>query len=74
LRISRTVAGTCERAFDQVAETLAVAFPLAEAVDDEKVGTGLERLGDTGARVLKPCEVEPAAARASVEILRRRRR
>jgi hypothetical protein len=53
-----------ERAFDQIGETLAIALPLSEAVDDEKVGTGCERVGDTGARVLKPCELLAQASKS----------
>lgn len=59
-----------ECTFDQIAQTFAVAFALAKSIDDQKIGSGIERVGDPGACVLQPADIQPAAAGIGVEILR----
>jgi hypothetical protein len=53
-----------ERTLDRKAQAFAVALPLAEAIDDKEIGAACERVGDAGARCLKPRQIELAAGGA----------
>src|SRR5215472_4721840 len=46
-----------ESALDQEGKPLAVALALAEAVDDQKVGAGIERLANPRTDVLQPAHI-----------------
>jgi hypothetical protein len=58
-----------ERAFDQIAKTLALALLAPEAVDDQQVGALIDRAGDLLAGVEQLADIEPASRRAGAEAL-----
>lgn len=63
-----------ERASDQMGQALAIALALAEAIDDDEIGTMREGVRDPHPRILQPREIETAAARGRIEILREQKR
>jgi hypothetical protein len=61
-----------ERALDQIAQALAISFSLAEPVDNQQIGTGLQCAGDPGARILKPADIQPTSAGGGIKIPRKK--
>ena len=59
-----------ERFFNEMGEAFAVLLTLAEAVDDDEIGAGLDRVRNPRARTLEPADVEAAALCVRIEIPR----